>query len=63
MSLYPTLADAAWLRLGIVGLDVLAVVVVVRLSAALAVWWRAPHAPRSAPATTIRVSRRRTTRP
>jgi hypothetical protein len=51
MSPYPTLADAAWLRLGIVGLDILAVVVVVRVCSVLTAWWRTLRASRPVPAT------------
>jgi hypothetical protein len=58
MNPYPLIADAAWLRLGIVGLDVLAVVVVVQLCAALGTWWRMPHAARPALATIRAASRR-----
>jgi hypothetical protein len=36
-------ADAAWFRLAIVGAEILAVVVVVRLWAAVADWWHATH--------------------
>ncbi len=51
MNLYPQLADSAWLRFGIVGADILAVVVTVRLCAVLTVWWRTPPAPQPVPAT------------
>ena len=51
MNPYPHLADAAWLRLAIVGADILALVVTVRLCSALAAWWRTLHAHRPTPAT------------
>ncbi len=51
MNLYPQLADPAWLRFGIVGADILAVVVTVRLCAALTAWWRTPRASQPVPAT------------
>jgi hypothetical protein len=38
MTTDPLLANAAWLRLGIVGLDTLAVVAPAQLCAALAAW-------------------------
>ena len=51
MNPYPHLADAAWLRFAIVGADILAVVVTVRLCSVLTAWWRTLRARRSAPAT------------
>jgi hypothetical protein len=51
MNAYPHLADAAWLRLGIVAADILAVMVTVRLCAVLTAWWRLLHLSRPAPAT------------
>jgi len=51
MNSYPHLADAMWLRFAIVGADILAVVVIVRLCAVLTAWWRTQHAPRPAPVT------------
>jgi hypothetical protein len=43
MTAYSFLANAAWFRLGIVGLDILAVVATVRVCAALTAWWRTLH--------------------
>ena len=40
MNSYPHFADAAWLRLAIVGGDILAVVVTVRVCSVLTAWWR-----------------------
>ena len=48
MNNYPHLADTAWLRLVIVGLDILAVVVTVRVYSMLTAWWRSLRAPRPA---------------
>jgi hypothetical protein len=49
MNTYPLIADAAWLRLGIVALDIIAVVVTVRICSAVGTWsrawWRAQHSP------------------
>jgi len=50
MNPYPHLADAAWLRLGIVGADILAVVVTVRVCSVLTAWWRTLRASRPVPA-------------
>jgi hypothetical protein len=58
MNAYPLLADPAWLRLGIVGLDILAVIATVRLCGAVTNWWRMAHHTRSAPATTRAANRR-----
>ena len=62
MNPYPHLADAAWLRFAIVGADILAVVVTVRLCSVLAAWWRTLHAPRSVPATVRPPGRQRARR-
>jgi hypothetical protein len=51
MNTYPHLADAAWLRFAIVGADILAVVVTVRLCSLLSAWWRTLHASPPSPAT------------
>ncbi len=51
MNPYPHLADAAWLRFGIVGADILAVVVTVRLCSVLTAWWHTLRAPQPVPAT------------
>jgi hypothetical protein len=40
-------ADAAWFRLAVVGIDILAVVAIVRLWNAIAVWWQMPFPRRS----------------
>jgi len=61
MNPYPIFAEAAWIRLTIVGLDIIAVVVVVRLCGAVTAWWRARHAIRPA-LVPIRGSRRRQSR-
>jgi hypothetical protein len=53
MNPYPHFADAAWLRLAIVGADILAVVVTVRVCSVLTAWWRTLHASPPAP-TTVR---------
>src|SRR5580658_3689773 len=50
MNPYPHLADSAWLRLGIVGADILAVVVTVRVCSVLTAWWRTLRASRPIPA-------------
>ncbi len=50
MNPYPHLADAAWLRLAIVGADILAVVVTVRVCSVLTAWWRTLRASRPVPA-------------
>jgi len=50
MNIYPHLADAAWLRFGIVGADILAVVVTVRVCSALTAWWRRLRTRRAVPA-------------
>jgi hypothetical protein len=60
MNPYPLLAGAAWFRLGIAGLDVLAVVVIVRLSSVFAAWWRRQRPSRSTTAAVRTVSRRHT---
>jgi len=51
MNPYPHLADAAWLRLAIVGADILAVVLTVRVCSVLTVWWRTLRVPQPVPAT------------
>jgi hypothetical protein len=61
MNPYPIFAEAAWLRLAVVGVDILAVVLVVRLCGAVTAWWRAQRAFRPA-RVPIRGSRRRPTR-
>src|SRR5580698_1067403 len=55
MNVYPQIADAAWLRLVIVGLDILAVVVTVRVCSVLTAWWRAWRAPQPVPAAVRRL--------
>ncbi len=62
MNLYSHLADAAWIRFRIVGADILAVVVIVRLFAVLSAWWRTLHARRPAPVTRRPPGRQRTGR-
>lgn len=47
MDMHALLTDAAWFRLGIVALDILAVIAVVRLWGAIAAWGRAPFPLRS----------------
>lgn len=49
MSTYPLLAETTWLRLALVGADILAVAAVVRLWAVVVAWRRTPR-PRLAPA-------------
>ena len=49
MNPYPHFADSAWLRLGIVGADILAVVVTVRVCSVLAALWRTLRAPQRVP--------------
>jgi hypothetical protein len=56
MNALPLLADVTWLRLAVVGLDILAVVLVVRLWSAVAAWWDTAHISRPMPAA-IRVAR------
>jgi hypothetical protein len=50
MNPYPHLADSAWLRLGIVSADILAVVVTVRVCSVVTAWWRTLRASRPVPA-------------
>lgn len=40
-------APAVWLRLAVVGIDILAVIAIVRLWTIVAAWWRAPFPHRS----------------
>jgi hypothetical protein len=40
-------AHAAWFRLAVVGIDILAVVAIVRAWSAVAAWWGAPFPHRS----------------
>lgn len=57
-------ADSAWFRLAIVGIDILAVMAVVRLWGVLAAWWRVPLPRRSfAVAARVRSPHVRPTRP
>jgi hypothetical protein len=58
MSTYPIFADAAWLRLGIVGLDILAVIITVRLCAAFTAWWRNVRPPGDQVLAGARIGRR-----
>jgi hypothetical protein len=53
MNPYPHFADSAWLRLGIVGADILAVVLTVRVCSVLTIWWQTLRAPQQVP-TTVR---------
>ena len=50
MNPYAHFADSAWLRLGIVGADILAVVVTVRVCSVVTAWWRTLRASRPVPA-------------
>jgi hypothetical protein len=45
MNAYPIIAEAAWVRLAIVGLDILAVAATVRFCGLLGAWWRTHHPP------------------
>jgi hypothetical protein len=51
MNPYPHLADAAWLRLAIVGANILAVVLTVRVCSVLSAWWSTLRASQPVPAT------------
>lgn len=47
MNTQSLFADAAWFRLAVVGIDILAVITIVRLWSAIAAWWQAPFPHRS----------------
>jgi hypothetical protein len=58
MTPYPLFTDAAWLRLCIVGIDILAVIVTVRLCSGVAVWWRTLRPPGHPIPAAARIGRR-----
>ena len=63
MTPHTFFADAAWFRLGIVGLDILAVILTVRICSAVAALWRVLRSPgRSVPAA-AHIARRHHARP